>query len=812
MSATEAGLDYRVRILKNAPLFAGATDEAIAELARLGRVVAVERGQMLAKRGLEGEYIFVVHSGVGAELHFELGEQKPILVKLHGGGSTAGLVCAVIRDARRVDPTGVPCPSRRAEALTNMTVLSLPATDYLRLCRRDPDLGAALAHALADQSDLIARIYARSTQNTLETRLAAFFNSVRELSATDDWNPVTNVGKLSQSAIATMLGVSREHVNRTIAMWERSGLIFQNKNGDFIIQNANRLAQLAMTPAERGAPEEADDWLSEIDAHIDRGLNQAALHLSLEASRRAPRDKRYHHRAVLATARLGAISEALNLIRKWGLDGELDDEARACLRPHLLRDLAFEQEPQRPDTALLRESADGYEAAFAAFNGFYSGVNAAAGFALIDQPGKSRALAERVCEIITHSYEEEEEEEDDYWRRTTLAECKLLQGDKAAAASLFEAASRAADATPGKKATTRKQLKRLSACVDMDEAWIDRVSPQSGVMFYSGPLARGIAEDKDLPADRVRGAVIDFLTATPVGWAYGALAAGADIIMAETLIEAGVALNVYLPLPPEEFLKYSVEVAGSGWRDRFIDCMHGASSIEWIRRAPTPCDSAYRLGAIKAMGQAIRHAAQLETEAIGFFAFPNGADATQSLSIANADLWKRNGLRAFEVCGDWPAGVNENDAQSSSPDDVLLHAIVVQGERGNSLANRLAAAGQWHVRDEVRELDLILFETVESALEQGAVLAQSAKASTACCWLDTGVFSRAALARSPDDAADRLITSACLPITEPGKVFASQSFTSAAALSPSHGVSFDYVGYMPTREKLMPCALYLARF
>jgi CRP-like cAMP-binding protein len=261
MSATEADLDYRIRILKNASLFARATDEDIAELARLGKVVAVERGRVLAKPGQEGSHIYVVHSGLGAELHFELGEQKPILVKLHGKGSAVGLVCAVIRDARREDPSGGPGPSRRAEALTNLTVLSLPAADFFRRCRRNSDLGAALARTLAEQCDLIARIYARSTQNTLEMRLAGFFTRVKELSAVDDWNPVTNVGKLSQSAIATMLGVSREHVNRTIAMWERSGLIFQNKNGDFIIQNANRLAQLALTPAERGAPEEEDDWL-----------------------------------------------------------------------------------------------------------------------------------------------------------------------------------------------------------------------------------------------------------------------------------------------------------------------------------------------------------------------------------------------------------------------------------------------------------------------------------------------------------------------------------------------------------------------
>lgn len=807
MRAADADLDYRIRILKNAPLFKTAADDDISELARVSRVFAVERGNMLAQSGQEGTFIFVVKSGVGAELHFELGEDKPILVKLHGPGSIAGVVCAIIYDSRQKDPSGGAMPARRPEALSNMTVLRAPAADFLRVCRRNPDLSAGLIRLLAEQSDLIARVYARSTQHTLEMRLAAFFSRVCALSAVDDWNPANNVGKLSQSRIAAMLGVSRERVNKTIGMWERSGLIFQNKSGDFIIEDVNRLAQIARTRAERGTPEKEDDWLWEIDSHLDRGLNETALHLALEASKRAPKDWRYGHRAVLATARLGAISEALNLIEKWKISEANGDEEATCLRPRLLRDLAYEANPHAPDRELLSQSAQEYERIFKACGGPYSGVNAAAGFALIGEVEKSKIIATDVCSIIAES---DSEYLGDYWRRTTLAECKLLCGDKTAAASLFAAASNAADATPGKKATTRKQLKRLSAHIDIDEAWIDRVTPQAGVIFYSGPLASELDEKTSAPTAALLSSLADFRAANPIAWAYGALASGADIIIAEALLDMGVSLNVFLPLPPEEFLKYSVETAGAEWRERFIGCMRRASSIEWIRCAAPACDSSYRLGAIVAMGKAIRYAAQLETNVTGFFAAPNGFDATRSLSAANAQLWRSSSQPIIEISGAWPTTA-DGRRDGSAVDDVVLYALAVMKASGEAASEQSVAGGKWSLQSEDGALDVFLFDSLEQALDAAATVAASPARSKNCLWLDAGAFSREELRRSPRAALARLITSACRPITEPGRIFASDLFACAAALSPAPGATFEYAGFAPTREKLNPCALHILR-
>ena len=796
----DADAEFKVRLLKASPIFREAGEDDLHELARVGKVTAFPAGKALSRPDQASAQIFVLHSGVAADLLVEAGIEDHILVGLFGPGSVLGLAGGL--GARRTpDKEDAGPVGRRIEALSNVQALAAPLPDFLRIARRNADIALALMTLLAEEHGKLARLYARSTCLSLETRLASFFAEIAALIAPDDWNPTANLGRLSQSSVAGMLGVSREHVNRTLAIWERSGIIFQNKKGEILVQNARRLERLAEAKAERGAGDKVEDWLWEIDTHLDRGLNQAAVHLALEAARRAPKDLRYMHRAVLATARMGAISEALALLDKHKLGRDPSDEELACLKPRLLRDLAFVEGKGAPDRRHLLASAKEYEKVFEKTGGFYPGVNAAGGYALAGDRDKAKALAGAVSRILT---EGDAEREDDYWRRTTLAECKLLEGDQAAAASLFEAAAGAEDATPGKKATTRKQLFRLASSVGVDRAWIDRVTPQPEVAFFCGPLAREADGAGAPPIERMLSDLDGFLEGRSIGWAYGALASGADIAIAERFLEDGVELNVYLPLAPQDFLRASVQIGGAEWRERFIGCMRRASSIEWNRRTTTPCNATYRLGAEVAMGKAIRHAGQLATDAVGYFAAPADRDAKVSLSLANAEIWKARGLEARVHRDRWPAP--PNGAAAARDDAALYFALVI--ENAARLPKSLATAGDVRFKDPASDLDVMLFSDFEGALRAAAPLLTEAEGGPWNAWLDAGVFTAKTLLERGEAATGQLITAACRPQTEAGKVYASEAFACAAALRRA-AANFEYVGFAPTREKLDPCAMYL---
>ena len=73
--------------------------------------------------------------------------------------------------------------------------------------------------------------------------------------------------------------------------------------------------------------------------------------------------------------------------------------------------------------------------------------------------------------------------------------------------------------------------------------------------------------------------VEEFLSETNVAIAYGSLAAGADLLIAERLLTRGVELHVVLPFSVEEFVLVSVNAAGPEWSDSFEKCLRRSSSV-----------------------------------------------------------------------------------------------------------------------------------------------------------------------------------------------------------------------------------------
>ncbi|OFX05878.1 MAG: hypothetical protein A3E78_07570, partial [Alphaproteobacteria bacterium RIFCSPHIGHO2_12_FULL_63_12] len=305
---------YWSRIIAAAPLFRGAAADDVAELARCAHSLAVARGKTVAALKGKNEEIYIVETGAAALLDVDRETEKSVLVALSGPGAVIGLVGAAEwmngRDA-----------SHKGEwrALSNLTLVAIPIPEFVRVMRRSNELTAACLGSLADSVRDVTARYSASLQHPLEMRLAAFLDQFGAIAAGNSWEPTANLGRLHQTQIAEMLGVSREHINRTLIMWEKSGLIFQSKAGDLIIENRKRLTLLAGSRRPAGAGSADNDYLWEIEAHINLGLNIAAHDLALEGVRRAPKDDRFKYFAVLALARMGSLSEALLLAESFRL-------------------------------------------------------------------------------------------------------------------------------------------------------------------------------------------------------------------------------------------------------------------------------------------------------------------------------------------------------------------------------------------------------------------------------------------------------------------------------------------------------------
>ena len=93
---TDADAEFKIRLLRAAPTFRHAGEDDLTELARVGKVSAFPAGKTLQRLEQDGAQIFVLQSGVAAELLIEPGVEDAILVGLHGPGAMVGVVgCAL---------------------------------------------------------------------------------------------------------------------------------------------------------------------------------------------------------------------------------------------------------------------------------------------------------------------------------------------------------------------------------------------------------------------------------------------------------------------------------------------------------------------------------------------------------------------------------------------------------------------------------------------------------------------------------------------------------------------------------------------
>jgi hypothetical protein len=220
------------------------------------------------------------------------------------------------------------------------------------------------------------------------------------------------------------------------------------------------------------------------------------------------------------------------------------------------------------------------------------------------------ALATRVLEqIATHP----DEPETPYYRAATRAEALLLLDREAEARVAVAEATSLAPRAWEDHASTLRQFGLILEAQGRNAAWLDAHRPPRSVHFgghmsFDARVGRRAHLD-----DRIR-AVLD---EENIGFGYGALGAGADIIVAEALLERGAELHAVLPGGREAFAAVSVEPFGKTWRRRFDAVLERAETVRPVRPVGVAPDRmTIGLGDEIAMGAAAMNARRLESSTL----------------------------------------------------------------------------------------------------------------------------------------------------------------------------------------------------
>jgi hypothetical protein len=207
--------------------------------------------------------------------------------------------------------------------------------------------------------------------------------------------------------------------------------------------------------------------------------------------------------------------------------------------------------------------------------------------------------------------------EDRYWDAASEAEAALVLGDVDRAREALDRAGKAGTDNHASRATTLRQLRMICDLTGIDTAILAPIANPTVVHFCGhrilppGESGRFTVEDEPRVAAELR-RTFDELGA---GFGFGSLAAGADILAAEALLERGAHLQVVLPFDRDEFVRTSVAPAGPDWVHRFERCLAEADEVETATTGeylddPVLFDFCSRI----AMGDALMRAHFLEAE------------------------------------------------------------------------------------------------------------------------------------------------------------------------------------------------------
>ena len=303
---------------------------------------------------------------------------------------------------------------------------------------------------------------------------------------------------------------------------------------------------------------------------IARGDFAAAYDLTVSAIAAGDESIGVRHQQVLALARMGDTELASALYAVYGLDRSEEPDERA-VGARLLKDRAF-QTRGRARAAAMSVAADAYRAVFELSGALRPGVNYASLAFLGGRIEEARDMARRLLmnpDMLRAGGGER--------GASRKAELLLLlgridQAEVALASSGTRPVAAAAD-----RASSARQLGAIAAAIGLDAA-----RTESLLRTVRAPAAIHFAGPSFLPDATAEGpiaeAIAALLAARDVGFAYGSLAAGSELLVAEAVLARGAELHVVLPFDEADFIAHAVRPAGAAWVDRYRAAMAAAAS------------------------------------------------------------------------------------------------------------------------------------------------------------------------------------------------------------------------------------------
>lgn len=421
-------------------------------------------------------------------------------------------------------------------------------------------------------------------------------------------------------------------------------------------------------------------------AALSRGDLIGAYDITVSAIADGDESGEIRHRQILALARMGDTERAMELFSAYGLDRSADPHQRA-VGARLLKDraLAAKGEARR---AALEAAFEAYHAIYRDSGDSFPGVNAATLALLAGNEAQARALAEVLLADAGVSAAT------DYYMAATKAEALLLLGRRDEVGEVLRGEAIGATSDHGARSGTARQLAMIAGHLGIDDA-AELLAPLAPprIAHFCGHMFAADAAAEALLATQIG----DVLTEEKIGFAYGALACGGDILFAEAALTRGIELHIVLPFEEVDFLAQSVDPGGEDWAARYRACRDAATSVTLAADMEYFGDPAqYGYASRMAMGLARLRAEHLGAEAVQVAIWDGLASEGPAGTGADVAAWSARGGRTVALSpGVVDRGLTRPEPRVRTSYERTLAAILFTDFVGFSTLRETALPAFW---------------------------------------------------------------------------------------------------------------------
>lgn len=219
-------------VLRKIPLFAEFDDEQIAEVGKLVQTRRVPKHQIIVYEGDPGDSFYVLLKGSVAVSRMT-GEGKETILSILKENDFFGEMALFDSSLR----------SASVKTLTDVEVGLITRADFLDLLGKNPSIGRSLVVALAERLREANQQIAASAYQDIRSRLAALLLKLSEKFGERVPEGLRITQRLTNQEMASMVGTTRETVNRTLnKFWDEQ--LIDMRTAHIIIRDVEGLGKL----------------------------------------------------------------------------------------------------------------------------------------------------------------------------------------------------------------------------------------------------------------------------------------------------------------------------------------------------------------------------------------------------------------------------------------------------------------------------------------------------------------------------------------------------------------------------------------